>query len=867
MRVKGIITLLTSIFMGVTLSPISAAADLPSFEIKSVSSTMINPGDTITWKIQVNLVPGWLKGLSLNLIDPSGQVRQLYTLVESIPEVKEKKSVEVALSLKTHDYDLAGKYRLQWAYLANESEVSYYDPINGKEYAGKGSNSTAQNMSQFDFTIRDAGTGKQKSPQQIESIGFSKTQINPGSSAKLEIKTSGTGVLANANVTVSTPDGMISSYCDAVNLGSSGSCLDLVNKSGSYSFSVPIWTADDFTAGTYRVTQVNLSYTNGDPSFTSNDTSNWGGNISYTETETMSNGVKNYSLGSFNKNALSFTLLDAGQGTAQAPIWTELTWKNKSVQAGSIATLVITANGFKRNLGMISVPVLTTTNGKNDFVYTNQNGQEPAIRQTKPNQSTSITPSTKNGTFEVDVYVPRSAKPGNYSIGQLVLLSTTCQLSSSKDIYTVNPANGQSCQGWPNGAHTSFYLGSLSKDFGSSGIGSTQWAGYVNPLSVQLEVTAAAPMVAPKIETVDIGPTTIEYRYLYSNEQSCIGSASTGDLVDNKIMANNYWTLKVINLKPDAPVSLKLTCTDSAGSKAESSLETRTAKPIPPASPKLSLDSVGMNSAIFSIGIRDGFKYTVKSGSGEAKILGDKASGYRVEITGLKAGEKTYLVATIVDSFGQSTTSEPIYFSTELPPKPQKPNLTAGKVTTTRVEFKYEKLADLDYELTVSEGNVSDIKGSVTVSGLDPNTKIIASVKVIDKFGQSATSEDLVMKSAIPELPALPVLYLAKAAADSLTLRFTPRNGMTFNVKASKGLVKVSEGSVSITGLPANEKIDVILIMSDSYGQLKTSEPYRFTTTAAPKSAAKTTITCVKGKASKVITAVNPTCPTGYTKK
>jgi hypothetical protein len=37
---------------------------------------------------------------------------------------------------------------------------------------------------------------------------------------------------------------------------------------------------------------------------------------------------------------------------------------------------------------------------------------------------------------------------------------------------------------------------------------------------------------------------------------------------------------------------------------------------------------------------------------------------------------------------------------------------------------------------------------------------------------------------------------------------------------------------------------------------------------AAPAPAAKaTTITCVKGKTIKKVTAVNPKCPTGYTKK
>jgi hypothetical protein len=34
-----------------------------------------------------------------------------------------------------------------------------------------------------------------------------------------------------------------------------------------------------------------------------------------------------------------------------------------------------------------------------------------------------------------------------------------------------------------------------------------------------------------------------------------------------------------------------------------------------------------------------------------------------------------------------------------------------------------------------------------------------------------------------------------------------------------------------------------------------------------PIAAKKTTITCVKGKATKKVTAVNPKCPTGYKKK
>jgi hypothetical protein len=866
MRVKGFVSLLTAMLVSSVLPQVARAADLPSFEIKSVSSTMIDPGDTVTWKIQVNLIPGWTKGLTLNLIDPSGQVRQIYTLVDNAYDVKEKKSIETLLSLKTNEYDLAGKYRLNFGYITNVTEVFYYDPVNGKEYAGKGTNTFAQNMSQFDFTIRDAGSGKQKTPQFIESIAFSKSQINPGASAKLELKTSGTGSLVNTNVWLTTPDGTMSIYCDAVNTGYSNACQGISNSNGKYEFSMPVWTAEDNSAGTYKVNKVLLNYRNGDLPSEGNNTANWGGYVYYEETEVLNNGVKSQLLNKFPQSGLSFTLLDAGQGLAQTPIWTGLSWKNKTIKAGTSATLVISLEGFTRYIANIQVASIFSAIGKGEILYTNQPGVQ-GIRQIKPVDTNSLYPASKRGTYEVDVYIPRSAKPGTYTLGQLMISTTACEINALKDYTSDNPKNNINCQGWPNGWQTNYYLGSLNKNLGSTSIFVQPWQDYVDPRSIPIEVTAAAPLEAPKVEEVEVGPSTMEYRYLYSSEQSCVGSASAGDLVEEKTLKDNYRVLKVSNLKPDSAISLKLICTDAAGAKAESAIDSRTSKPIPPASPKLTLDSVTTNSATFTIGIREDFKYTVKSESGEAQILGNKESGYKVEVTGLKPGIRTNLVATITDSYGQVTSSEPLYFSAELPAKPSKPELIAGKLSTTQVEFKYEKLANLDYELTVSEGDVSDIRGSVTVSGLAPNTKITASLKVTDEFGQSTISDDLIIKSAIPELPAIPTLYLVKTSSAAITLRFAPRAGIKYQAKVSSGSAVITDGSIVISSLKPATKIQVTLIMNDAYGQLKYSDSYSYTTAAAPKTATKTSITCIKGKTSKVITAVKPTCPSGFTKK
>jgi hypothetical protein len=431
-----------------------------------------------------------------------------------------------------------------------------------------------------------------------------------------------------------------------------------------------------------------------------------------------------------------------------------------------------------------------------------------------------------------------------------------------QEISANNKVNNISCQGRPNAWHTTYYLGSVTKDFGAAGYNIKPWANYKDPLMLPIEVTAPAPLEAPKLEEVKRTPTSLEFRYLYSNEQSCIAKSSSGDLADEKGVKDIYGPLKVNNLKPDSEVTLTLSCSDVTGATAERSATSRTLKPIPPASPKLTLDSVTTDSATFSISIREGFEYSVISDTGKADIQGDK-----VVITNLQPGVKASLVATIADAYGQFTSTEPIYFSTVLPPKPEKPMFTLGKVTTTRVEFKYSKISDLDYELTVSDGKVTDVNGSVSVSGIEPNTRVTASLKVTDQFGQSSTSDDFFVKSAIPELPVMPLLYLTKTLPDSISLRFTPKSGMKFSAKSSFGVLIISGGSIVISGLKPMQQIQVFFTMSDQYGQLKSSEPYTYMTATVAKVPAKSTITCIKGKTSKVITAVKPTCPTGYTKK
>jgi hypothetical protein len=174
----------------------------------------------------------------------------------------------------------------------------------------------------------------------------------------------------------------------------------------------------------------------------------------------------------------------------------------------------------------------------------------------------------------------------------MVLLGTTCALINSTSIYQANPANNINCQSSPNGWRTNYYMGSLTKDFGSSSVTAKAWSKYINPQTIPLEVTGADPLQAPKIQESEITPSSIEYRYEYSSERNCIPSSSAGDLADDKNLKDTFWYFKVNNLKSDSAVTVSLVCSDSTGAKAESFISSRTSKPIPPASPKLTLDSV-----------------------------------------------------------------------------------------------------------------------------------------------------------------------------------------------------------------------------------------------------------------------------------
>jgi len=70
--------------------------------------------------------------------------------------------------------------------------------------------------------------------------------------------------------------------------------------------------------------------------------------------------------------------------------------------------------------------------------------------------------------------------------------------------------------------------------------------------------------------------------------------------------------------------------------------------------------------------------------------------------------------------------------------------------------------------------------------------------------------------------------------------------------------------SLSAAGFTFSEKTITVKISQEAEKPVAVATP---TPTAKPAVVKKSTITCVKGKTSKKVTAAKPICPTGYKKK
>jgi hypothetical protein len=116
---------------------------------------------------------------------------------------------------------------------------------------------------------------------------------------------------------------------------------------------------------------------------------------------------------------------------------------------------------------------------------------------------------------------------------------------------------------------------------------------------------------------------------------------------------------------------------------------------------------------------------------------------------------------------------------------------------------------------------------------------------------------ELIMSSALARC-----IYKFTAAPISATVSITSENGeanaATTVINEKNGWLKLGAYGFTFSSPTVRVKL------TQEAAPAPTPSPVA---TVKPAAAKKATITCIKGKTSKKVTAVNPKCPTGYKKK
>ena len=467
--------------------------------------------------------------------------------------------------------------------------------------------------------------------------------------------------------------------------------------------------------------------------------------------------------------------------------------------------------------------------------------------------SEGIYPLKKSGQYQIKVTIPRTVMPGSYRIGQLTVEATNCQAKNSNEYnQKFNSGTGQ-CSGL-NSWQTTYYNGNLK---------TLAWPGSESTATATLEILPALKPQLPPLKTISVESNVLKIDYPYDYELSCEFSSDKGVLIHQQVSkgqspdgANH---IIIADLKPDSTVKLSGKCTGNDGLTGDIAVvEFKTAKPIPPAAPKVTLVEIGFETAKFDFTYREGFKYQVKTNSGEVRL-----SNGSIEFNNLAPDSKVEFQISITDPYAQTTTSDPITFTTNLPNPPKPPTLQLVSKTQTRVSLSTKFEEQNEYEVTTSSGSASISGSTINISDLKAGENFTIVLTAKDKYGQSATTKE-VFQTNLPSVPRAPTLISKAIQANELTVMVNQQAETQLFIKSSSGVVSVIGNLVKIGNLAPKTTITLTAYIVDQFGQSSTVVTKSYTTRAA---AAQKSLTCTNGKTTKVVIGANPTCPAGFKKK
>jgi hypothetical protein len=849
---KKSVVLFLAFFVALTTIPAIANAAESTLSISSVK-TKYQAGESVEWAINFDGNPNArINYLELFIVDPAGN-----NFRSSWSDQKESGQVfsgsarleDKRIFLKTHENLSNGLYTLSGARIftycetcekKNEEIVFALktSPLLKSFIAPNIINLAAGNFE----IVRSTSNSNFRTPA-ILDLGLKGKDYSPGDKIPFKIKLDSDVFIWHFVISVRSPSGRLFTWQGFNDDRDWGGSLKMQfnpeNATQEIIFDAD--TGENFPPGVYTIQQIIMEWQMVGPKDFSNSPPNtrfWGG----TFFQIIENGVSRFDgfweskYKAFEVPVAAFRMLDAGQGDLKDPKWNSISWVKTKGLAGEIQEVQIEIDASQYYVTEVCVGnFINLKTGK----MINEYFCDPVIYPSNTRYATSE--RIKKGTFRIPVYFKRNIDLGSYAISYVSVNSSSCLNQS--DI-RCNNANQL--------ASNTFNTYELAG-------GKPKWSNFVDPRTVGIELNGVAPLVEPTVEFTDIKMDSYKFSPLLLADVNCDFEPKTGVLSKepySKVSQSNSY--QVDNLPPDTDVLLNIKCSAVDGAKLNFSKVIHTLKPTPPAITKLVSTEIATNYLVFSFNRREEIEYRVIADVGKVVI-----DGPIVRITNLIPGQVVSLKTFTSDRYGQTTESPIFLATTSLPPKPDLPALVAIRNSQNSIELRYSQLPEFSYDLSISDGEVSDRRGFVSISKLLPGTKVLVLMTVTDKYGQSTKSEKMEFQTLKPPLPPVPLILLTSSTPESLTIKFATRENISYQIQTEWGKVDMGIGVATISGLRASQTVELRLVMLDGYDQKQVSKEYVFTTKpVAPKR--KLSITCISGKSSKVITAVNPTCPAGY---
>lgn len=817
--------------------------------LKSVSARAISPGEKVSWNFEITVQPGVTNRIYFTVIDTQEQTHSLHLDLTSRFKggiVEKAETFNADLVLQTHSGLLPGKYSVAHFCIEGQGQDCVTDP---KYYGNSGFYGRRLNLEEFSFQVKDTGTNLRETPLKISKITAQKRSYSPGEVMQYEVEAIGNMTLGKTRMALRVGTRGVSAYCGA---GATEDCTYIQDKENGVTkitFTVPI--PDDYPASKIELDFLYISSFGAStvlPDFSLNSTADWHSSFTYNDKSIMGGvfGEAPPNDPTFDFSLYSATILDAGGVENRPPTWTNLAWETNTVNAGSEAILSLDLNGYKRYLSELYLYNLVSTSG--NYIQL----KDTVSSVVSADSVEGIYPLRTSGKYQIKVTIPRSATAGSYRLGQLTVGATTCQAKNRREWIQKNWT--RQCTGL-NSWQTSYNNGDLS---------SSSWPGSEKNSALTLEILPASKPQLPILKVISIESNAIKIDYVYDYEVTCEFSADKGSLNHQQVSkeqsnegVSNH--LIITELKPDSTLKLTGICTGIDGVKGDSSVvEFKTAKPIAPAVPKVTPVEIGVETAKFDFVYREGFKYQVKTNSGEVVV-----SNGSINFSRLSPDSKIEFQVSITDSYSQTTTSDPIVFTTNRPKPPAAPTIQLVRKSQTSVSVSTKFEQQNEYEVTSTSGTVSIIGNQIKVAELKPGERFTLVVTTTDKYKQSVSTKEI-FQADLPSAPRMPSLVSKSLLSNEITLTATQQEGSQLIVKSSMGVVSVSGNTIKVTNLSPKTSVTLSAYSVDQFGQSSSVNTRSYVTRAA---STQRILTCTNGKTTKIVTGVNPTCPAGFKKK